>query len=170
LYFGRAVIRLDPVSIWIDDEGGVIVGAVDRARTGRTVVLPARAQRCRVKGIDRLGARCHEADVQTRLLVGRDRMLGGDNPESDVIAPISVAQHCSPRSQTPVSERRQRRVVKAPASFEVPDPDREVSDHSRSLLVKLTHYPFSARNAPRAKCHGRFWPFRLTKFSSLSTT
>src|SRR5262249_17996379 len=140
LCFGRAVIRLDPVSIRIDDEGGVIVGAVDRARTGRTVVLPARAPRCRVKGVDRLGARCHEADVQARLLVGRNRTLDGDNPESDVIAPIPVAQHCSPRPQAPVSERCQRRVVKALASFEVPDPDREMSDHSRSPLVKLTHY------------------------------
>src|SRR5262249_19099422 len=74
----------------------------------------------------------------TRLLVGRNRALGGDNPESDVIAPIPIAQHCSPRPQTPVSERRQRRVVKVLASFEVPDPDREMSDHSRSLLVKLT--------------------------------
>src|SRR5262249_10809053 len=52
--FRRAVIRLDPVSIRIDDECGVIVEAVDRARTRRTVVLPARAQRCGVKGIDRL--------------------------------------------------------------------------------------------------------------------
>jgi hypothetical protein len=34
------VICFDAVSVWIDDEGSVVVGAVNRAQTGRTVVLP----------------------------------------------------------------------------------------------------------------------------------
>ena len=38
--FGWTVIRLDPVSVRIDDEGSVVIGTVNRAQTGRTVVLP----------------------------------------------------------------------------------------------------------------------------------
>src|SRR5690242_16650914 len=45
------VIRLDAVSVWINDEGGVVVGAINRAKTGRTIVMPARAQRRRMKCI-----------------------------------------------------------------------------------------------------------------------
>ena len=74
--FGWTVIRLDPVSVRINDEGGVVVGAVFRAQTGGTIVTPARAQRRRVKCIDCGGILRHKAEVQTRLFVGWDRALG----------------------------------------------------------------------------------------------
>ena len=36
------VISLDTVSVRIDDEGGVVVEAINRAQTGGTIVIPAR--------------------------------------------------------------------------------------------------------------------------------
>src|SRR5690242_7176576 len=54
-------IRLDAVSVWIDDEGGVAVG---------TIVMPARAHRRRMKCIYGGGIRCRKAEVQTRAFVG----------------------------------------------------------------------------------------------------
>jgi hypothetical protein len=79
--FGWTVIRLDPVSIRIDDEGGVVIGAVYRTQAGCTFVTPARAQRGCVKRIDGGGIRRREAEVQTRLFVGWHRVFGLDNPE-----------------------------------------------------------------------------------------
>jgi hypothetical protein len=69
------VIRLDAVSVWIDDEGGVVVEAVNRAKTGRTIVMPARAQRRRMKCIYGGGIRCRKAEVQTRAFVGLNGAL-----------------------------------------------------------------------------------------------
>jgi hypothetical protein len=127
--FGWTVIRLDPVSVRIDDEGSVVIGAVYRAQTGCTVVTPARAQRRRVKRIDGGGiCRC-EAEVQTRLLVRWNRVLGLDNPKRDAVATIPVTQQCSRGSQALVPERLQRGVVEALTSLDVPYPDRDVSDH-----------------------------------------
>ena len=34
------VICLDPEPVWIHDEGGVVVGAVNRTQTGHTIVVP----------------------------------------------------------------------------------------------------------------------------------
>jgi hypothetical protein len=39
--FGGTVMRFDPVSVWIDDECSAVIGAVNRAQTGRTIVVPA---------------------------------------------------------------------------------------------------------------------------------
>ena len=85
------VICLDPEPVWIHDEGGVVVGAVNRTQTGHTIVVPACGYRCRVKGIDGGSIRCRKAEVETRLFVGWNRTLGLDNPERDAIAAISVA-------------------------------------------------------------------------------
>jgi hypothetical protein len=41
--FGWTEICLDPISVWIDDEGGVVVGVVNRTQTGRTIVVPPAA-------------------------------------------------------------------------------------------------------------------------------
>jgi hypothetical protein len=68
--FAWTVIRLDPVSVRVNDEGGVVIGAVFRTQAGCTVVTPARAQRGCVKRIDGGGIRRCEAEVQTRLFVG----------------------------------------------------------------------------------------------------
>ena len=67
--FARAVICFDPVSVGIDDEGGIIIVAVHRAQTGRAIVMPSRAQRRRVKRIDGGGIRRCKAEMQTRLFV-----------------------------------------------------------------------------------------------------
>jgi hypothetical protein len=56
-------MRLDPVSVRIDDEGGVVVGAVFRAQTGGTIVTPTRAQRRRMKHIDGGSIRRREAET-----------------------------------------------------------------------------------------------------------
>jgi hypothetical protein len=48
-----------------------------------------------VKRIDGGGiCRC-ETEVRTRLFVGWNRVLGLDNPESDIVAPITVTQQRS---------------------------------------------------------------------------
>ena len=60
--FDWKVIRLDPVSVRVNDEG-VVIGAVYRAQTGCTVVMPARAQRGCVKRIDCGGILRCKADV-----------------------------------------------------------------------------------------------------------
>jgi hypothetical protein len=74
--FGWTVIRLDPVSVRVNDEGGVVIGAVYRTQAGCTVVTPARAQRRRVKRIDGGDVRRCKAEVQTRLFVRWNRALG----------------------------------------------------------------------------------------------
>jgi hypothetical protein len=127
--FGGTGIRLDPVSVWIDDEGSVVIGAVYRAQTGRTVVMPARGQRRRVKRIDGGDLRSGKAKVQTGLFIGWSRVLGLDNPERDTVATIPVTQQRSRSAQALVSERLQRGVVETRASVDVPYPDRDVSDH-----------------------------------------
>ena len=58
LSLARTVISFDPVSVRIDDEGGVVIGAIDWPQTGCAVVMPAYAQRRRVKRIDGIGIRC----------------------------------------------------------------------------------------------------------------
>src|SRR6185436_17261291 len=45
LLFAWAVIGLDPVAVRIDDEGRIVIVAVDLPQTGRAVVLPARLVR-----------------------------------------------------------------------------------------------------------------------------
>ena len=72
--------------------------------------------------------RC-KAEVQTRLFVGWNRALGLENPERDAVAPIPVTQQRFSSPQALVSERLQRGVVEALALVDVPDPDRDVSEH-----------------------------------------
>ena len=127
--FGWTVTRLDPVSVRIDDEGGVVVRAAYRAQTGGTIVVPACGYRCRVKCIDGGGIRCCKAEVQTRLVVGWNRVLGPENPKRDTVASIPVTHQRFRSPQTLVSERLQHGVVKALASVDVPYADRDVSDH-----------------------------------------
>jgi len=93
--FGWAPIGLDPVSVGIDNEGRVVVGAVLDAQPRRTVIATADAQGSAVKRIDGGAARRHKAEVQTRLLVGEDRPLGREDPERDGVAPVSVADQGS---------------------------------------------------------------------------
>jgi hypothetical protein len=50
--FAGPVISLDPISVRIGDEGGVVIGPIHRPQTGRAVVMPAGAQRRCVKRID----------------------------------------------------------------------------------------------------------------------
>jgi hypothetical protein len=115
-------VRLDQVSVRIDDEGRVVVGAVYRAEIGCAIVLPARAQCRRVKRIDGSGIHRSKAEVQTRLFVGWNRALGLDNPERDAVATIPVTEQGSRGPQALVSERLQRGVVEALASVDVPTP------------------------------------------------
>ena len=89
--FGWTVICLNPVSVWIDDEGGIVVRAVNRTQTGRTIVAPACGYRCRVKRIDGGSIPCRKAEVQTRLFVGWNRTLGLEHPERDAVKAVSVA-------------------------------------------------------------------------------
>jgi hypothetical protein len=83
LPLARAVICLDPVSVPIDDKGGIVIGVVHRPQTGCAIVTPACAQRRGVKRIDRGGIRRRKAEMQTRLFVRRNRALGDNNPVGD---------------------------------------------------------------------------------------
>jgi hypothetical protein len=76
-----------------------------------------------VKCIDGGGGRRREADVQARLVVCRDRTLGGDNPERDSMSPIPVTDEHPGSSYTAITERLQRRVVEALTSFDIAHPD-----------------------------------------------
>ena len=127
--FGWTVTRLDPVSVRIDDEGGVVVRAAYRAQTGGTIVVPASAQCRRVKCIDGGDVRCRKAEVQTRFFAGWNRVLSLENPERDAVATIPVTQQrfCGP--QALVSEWLQRGVVEALAPVDVPYADRDMSNH-----------------------------------------
>src|SRR6185312_13398265 len=91
LLFAWAVIGLDPVAVRIDDEGRIVIVAVDLPQTGRAVVLPARLVRGCVKRIDRSGARRGKADMQARFLIGRDRPLGRHDPEENNISAVAVS-------------------------------------------------------------------------------
>src|SRR5712671_2905584 len=91
--------------------------------------MPARAQRRCVKRIDGGGVCRRKADVQTRLFVGWNRVLGLDDPKRDAVASIPVTHQRSRGPQALVSERLQHGVVEALTSVDVPYPDRNVSNH-----------------------------------------
>src|SRR5215471_12296981 len=111
-------MRLYPVSVRIDDEGGVVIGAVHRPQTGRAVITPSSAQRC---GVERVDGGCIwrcKAEMQTRLFVWWDRVLGGKNPKRDAVGPVAVADK-RPRSPYAfVTKRCQDGVVEGPASVD----------------------------------------------------
>ena len=81
-----------------------------------------------MKCIDCGGILRRKAEVQTRLLVGWNRVLGLDDPERNAVATVPVTQQRSRGPQALVSERLQYGVVKALASVDVPYPDRNVSE------------------------------------------
>ena len=76
LGFPWTVIRFNSISVRIDDEGRVVVGTVLGPQARRAIVMPASEQRCRVKCVDSIYARRIETEMQTRLWIERDRMLG----------------------------------------------------------------------------------------------
>src|SRR5208337_3567078 len=79
--------------------------------------------------IDGGDVRCCKAEVQTRLFVGWNRVVGLGNPERNAVAPIPVTLKRSRGPQALVPERLQYSVVEALASVDVPYPDRDVSNH-----------------------------------------
>ena len=91
-FFARAVVSFDPVSVRVNDEGGVVIRVIHRPQTGRAVVPTARAQRRRMKRIDGRGIRRRKAEMQTGLFIRRNRPLGGKNPERDAIGAIPVTR------------------------------------------------------------------------------
>src|SRR5260370_25069871 len=76
LRFAWTEISFDPVSVRIDDEGGVVIRSVHWPQTRPTVVPAARAQGRGVKCFDGRCAGGRKADVQARLFVRRNGMLG----------------------------------------------------------------------------------------------
>lgn len=62
-----AVIRLNPIAVWIDDKRGIVIIAVYRAQAGRAIVLPASLQRRCMKGVDSRGVRRGKANMQALL-------------------------------------------------------------------------------------------------------
>jgi hypothetical protein len=129
LHFAWTEISFDPVSVRIDDEGGVVIRSVHWPQTRPTVVPAARPQSCGVKCFDGRCARCRKAHVQARLFVRRNGMLRQHHPECDGFGSIPISGGAPGCSYTPVSERLKSSVVEAAASVDVPDPDRHVSDH-----------------------------------------
>src|SRR6202044_2368208 len=65
-----AVKGLDAIALGIDDESGVIIGAVLGAQARRSVVATAGAQCGGIKGIDGTAIRRREAKMKARSLVG----------------------------------------------------------------------------------------------------
>jgi hypothetical protein len=64
---------LEPVSVGIDDERGIVVGVVFGAHAGLAVVTAAGLQRSGMKGIDARPGWRGEAEMQTGFVVGRHR-------------------------------------------------------------------------------------------------
>src|SRR6185437_2000800 len=123
--------RLDPMSIGIGDEGGVIMGVVLRAKAGLAVVAPASGERCAMEGVDGWPARCVEADMAA------ERGAGGlvADPEGQRLLPErmrlgravagSVVEIIAPD----VAERRQHDIIEGAAHHEIADAERDMIDH-----------------------------------------
>ncbi|EGE60795.1 hypothetical protein RHECNPAF_1340044 [Rhizobium etli CNPAF512] len=120
-------IGFEPVAVGIDDEGGIIEAAVIRPDARFAVIRAARCHGCRMKRVDGGLVRRDEAEMQPRLHVGDNGMLGLYHPETDLIRP--VADHPIGIGQTLIAERCQRRIVEAARSFEVFDADRNMVKH-----------------------------------------
>src|SRR5829696_320709 len=128
---GAAATSFDAVSLGIDDERGVVVGPVIGAQARPTVISPAGCKRRSVESIDALARRRGEAEVQPRLFVRGDRVLGGNDPECDGLAP--VAERAFPFAQACVAERLQGGVVEAPCRGDVTHADGDMIEHGLLL-------------------------------------
>ena len=99
------------------------------AQPGRTVVALAGAQGSAVERVDGGAARCPKTEVQTRLLISRNRALGRYDPERDAIAPVPIADQGFRLPDALVSERLQGRIVEGLASVDVAHTNGNMGDH-----------------------------------------
>src|SRR5690348_900633 len=109
--------RLDPMSVGIDDEGGVVMGVVLRAEARLAVVAPPSGERRPMERVDSGPARRLEADVAAERDAGR---LMADPERQRLLLqrlrlgrPIagSIVEIMAPD----VAERRQRGVIEGAA-------------------------------------------------------
>ena len=82
-------VGFDTIAVRIDDECSVVVGPVVGTHARLAVVASAGAYGRGVKAIHAL-ARCRlKAEMQTRLVICRDRMLADADPQGDGIASVA---------------------------------------------------------------------------------
>src|SRR5918995_1505835 len=122
---GTPAPGFDPVSVRIDDERGVVVRAVLGSDARRTVVPTSGSQCCRVEGVDAFACRRREAEMQSRLVVGRNRTFRPEDPERDGVAPIPERPVVI--AEAVVAERCEDRVIEALGPGDIPNPDRYVT-------------------------------------------
>src|SRR5579862_729083 len=123
--------RLDPVSVAIDDEGGVVMCVVLGPEARLAVVAASGCERRRVECIDGGTSGRAEADMPIeRRAVGamgdpkRERLL----PQGMRIA-AAVAGRVLDVEHASIAERRQHRVIEGAAPREVAYAEREMVDH-----------------------------------------
>src|SRR5262249_55472380 len=130
-----AAIGLEAIAVRIDDEGGVVVGAVVAAQAWGAVVVPADAQRGGVEGVDTLAARRVEALMQAGFVVRGHRPLGGADPQRDRVP--TIAERARRLAEAGIAQRLQGRVVEAFGLGHVADAERDVVDHGAGLRLRL---------------------------------
>jgi hypothetical protein len=121
---------LDPMSVQIDDERGVVAGSIVRARPGRAAVGCAVEESCRVERVDRSSRRRGEGQVETGpagLRTGR--LLEGELVSSGF---DSVARKTRRVEYTAIPERAERRVIEGCRALEVHDREGKVMEQSYS--------------------------------------
>src|SRR5215468_2527258 len=119
---------LDPITVGVDDEGGVVMGVILGPEARLSVVTTAGGERRRVEGIDGAPEGRAEADVSVeRRAVG---VLGDPERQRLLLERMriraTVAGGVFEVEHAMVSERRQHRVVKDAAPREVAHAEREM--------------------------------------------
>src|SRR5579859_645324 len=123
--------RFDPITIGIDDEGGVVVRVIFGPQAGLAVIAAAGAECRRVERVDRTSIGCAETDVA----VERGCVTIRRDPERQRLflermgLVAAVARGVLDIEHAAIAQRRERRVVEGTGSREIADADRDVVNH-----------------------------------------
>src|SRR5437660_2408499 len=112
---------LDAIAVGIDDEGGVVAGAIILAHARLAVVLAAGLECSGMEGVDRGAALGLEAEMQAGLQVGLHRALDRQDPQARRL--LAIAQRTLAVAQPGDVERLQNGIVERAGALEVADAD-----------------------------------------------